>query len=145
MLLVTLACYLYGNMKGVRFLFLMLWWPLVAAQTPFASSVVRNEALVHFPQDIVFQLDLDPSVTLTEAVLTYDVARFSCLEASSSVPVAVTGILTWRRPAWKRVHLSCVALFLLDVLIATDVLLSTGERLTFSPGSKDDAVRRLAL
>ena len=83
-------------MKGVRFLFLMLWWPLVAAQTPFASSVVRNEALVHFPQDIVFQLDLDPSVTLTEAVLTYDVARFSCLEASSSVPVAVTGSqLAW--------------------------------------------------
>ncbi len=35
------------------------------------------------------------------------------------LPVAVTGILTWRRPTWKKVHLTCVALFLLDVLIAT--------------------------
>lgn len=89
-------------MKVARFLFLMLWWPLVAAQTPFAGgvadaeSVKRNEVLVHFPQDIVFQLDLDPSVTLTGAVLTYDVARFSCLEASSSVPVEVTSSqLAW--------------------------------------------------
>ena len=31
------------------------------------------------------------AVNLTEAVLTYDVARFSCLEGASSVPVAVTG------------------------------------------------------
>lgn len=83
-------------MKVARFLFLLLWWPLAAAQTPLANGVVRNEALVTFPQDIVFQLELDPTITLTEAVLTYDVARFSCLDAASSVPVEITGSqLAW--------------------------------------------------
>lgn len=85
-------------MKRTHFLFLWLWWtvlvaqsPLRAAQSPLDGGVLQNEAQVHFPQEVVFQLELDPAITLTEAVLTYDVARFSCLEGASSVPVAVTG------------------------------------------------------
>lgn len=85
-------------MKRTHLLFLGLWWallatpsPLLAAQSSLDAEVLRNEAQVNFPQEIVFQLELDPAVTLTEAVLTYDVARFSCLEGASSVPVIVTG------------------------------------------------------
>lgn len=57
------------------------------------NLILLNEAAVNYPQDVDFRLELDPSVTISEAVLTYDVEQTSCLDVSTQVPVEVDGPL----------------------------------------------------
>ena len=74
-------------------------YPIVAnAQTAdpprlAAESIIANEAIVDYPTEVHFRLDVDPSVTITDAVLTYDVDQISCLDVSTQVPVEVEGSL----------------------------------------------------
>ena len=58
--------------------------------------IVSNEALVSYPEQVAFRLELDPNVNIVEATLTYDVDQVSCLDVSTQVPVEVTGsTLAW--------------------------------------------------
>ena len=60
------------------------------------STVIANEAIVSYPEKVTFRLQLDPSVTIVDASLTYDVEQVSCLDVSSQVPVEVDGdTLEW--------------------------------------------------
>lgn len=54
-----------------------------------SATIQRNEASVNFPHDISFQLDINPSVDVQEVWLTYDVDRFSCLEAAAKVEIEI--------------------------------------------------------
>ncbi|MFQ5420361.1 MAG: peptidase MA family metallohydrolase, partial [Anaerolineae bacterium] len=54
-------------------------------------AVVRNEAVVDFPNAVMFALELAEDSSVVEAVLTYDVERFSCLDVAANVPLAVEG------------------------------------------------------
>ena len=67
----------------------------VTAQS--GDPVRRNEAALHFPDDVTFQLDVAPDFDLATATLTYDVNKTTCLEAQATVPVEVTGnSLEWQ-------------------------------------------------
>lgn len=81
-----------GRTYGALLLFLLLLLGAsaqsTAAQTA-VSPVIANTATVNYPNDITFRLEVDPDVTIVDAVLTYDVAQTSCLDVSTQVPVAV--------------------------------------------------------
>jgi hypothetical protein len=55
------------------------------------TAVIANEALVSYPDQVTFRLQLDPDVTIADATLTYDLEQTSCLDVSTQVPVEVTG------------------------------------------------------
>ena len=60
------------------------------------KKIISNQAIVDYPSTVNFQLEIDPSITIVDAVLTYDVEQTSCLEVSATVPVEVDGpILEW--------------------------------------------------
>lgn len=60
------------------------------------TDVEANEALVSYPDQVTFRLQLDPDVTIVDATLTYDLEQTSCLDVSTQVPVEVTGdTLEW--------------------------------------------------
>ncbi len=72
--------------------------PIIKAQTavppPLSAQAIRaNEAIVDYPTEVHFRLDVDPAVTITDAILTYDVQQTSCLDVSAQVPVEVEGSL----------------------------------------------------
>lgn len=75
--------------------------PSAAAQNtvaPVQNAVapVQNTAVVNFPLEITFQLELPPDHNVVSAALTYDVNKFSCLEADIAVPVDLSGdTLSW--------------------------------------------------
>ncbi|MEM7113107.1 MAG: peptidase MA family metallohydrolase [Chloroflexota bacterium] len=80
-------------MKVARIFFFLAicvgWWSTTAVsahQLP-PEAIRGNDAIVNFPHDISFQLDIDPAIAVQEAFLTYDVERFSCLEADTEVGV----------------------------------------------------------
>lgn len=54
-------------------------------------TITQNEAVVDFPNEITFTLELAEGSNVVDAVLTYDVDRFSCLDAASDVPLEVEG------------------------------------------------------
>lgn len=57
-------------------------------QTPLSPDIIQhNGATVDFPHEIRFELNVDPTVVVQEAFLTYDVERFSCLDAETEVAV----------------------------------------------------------
>lgn len=58
-----------------------------------AQSIISNEAVVDYPTEVHFRLDIDPAVTITDAILTYDVEQSACLDVSTQVPVEVEGSL----------------------------------------------------
>jgi hypothetical protein len=58
-----------------------------------AQSIIANEAIVDYPTEVHFRLETDPAVTITDAILTYDVEQTSCLDVSTQVPVVVEGSL----------------------------------------------------
>ena len=58
-----------------------------------AQSILANEAIVDYPTEVHFRLEADPAVTITDAILTYDVEQTSCLDVSTQVPVEVEGSL----------------------------------------------------
>jgi hypothetical protein len=57
-------------------------------QTP---TINRNQATVNFPDEVIFQLDIAPDFVVDKAVLTYDLNKFTCLDATATVPLEVTG------------------------------------------------------
>jgi len=68
---------------------LLLWLTAVtAAQT--AVSSLRNEALVNYPNDVRFVLELPPDTAVSQATLRYKVDKISCLDAAAQVPVELT-------------------------------------------------------
>ncbi len=70
----------------------------VTAQTA-VSPILSNTASVNYPQSVTFRLEVDPAITLTDAVLNYDVDQTSCLDVSTQVPVEVTGnVAEWEWP-----------------------------------------------
>ncbi len=81
-------------------LFLFLLWgsptPALQAQT-FTPTINRNEAVINFPNDVTFHLEVDPATPIVTAELAYDVPQFSCLESAAHVPVEVNGSrLEWQ-------------------------------------------------
>ncbi|MCI0393348.1 MAG: hypothetical protein L0332_33390 [Chloroflexi bacterium] len=84
-------------MKIVRLLCLLLAAGWLATATGQAQpAVVKNEAIVDFPETVTFRLELPPGSALSDARLTYSVGRNSCLAAGTQVPVEVTGsTLEW--------------------------------------------------
>ena len=63
--------------------------PITHAQSP--PVVTRNEAVVDFPNSVTFQLEYDSDTAIADAVLTYEVEQFGCLDAAANVPVALSG------------------------------------------------------
>ena len=60
------------------------------------ATIISNEALVDFPESIVFRLELDPSVSIAGATLNYQLGLHSCLDAATQVPVEISGsTLEW--------------------------------------------------
>lgn len=57
----------------------------------FAPAILRNEAVIDFPSDVTFHLELAEDTAVTSATLTYDVSQTSCLEADAQVPVKPDG------------------------------------------------------
>lgn len=55
------------------------------------ERIITNEALVNYPNSVNFQLEIEPSLTIVEAVLAFDVEQASCLDVSTTVPVEVAG------------------------------------------------------
>jgi hypothetical protein len=80
-------------------LLLMIYWlkPATAdAQNanPITLSeerIITNDASVDYPTKVHFRLEVDPALTIVDAVLTYDVEQISCLDVSTQVPVEVDG------------------------------------------------------
>ena len=65
-----------------------------SAQT--SPNIIRNEATPLFPEQITFDLELDPSHTVQTVELTFTVNKFSCLDADVRVPVELEGnSATW--------------------------------------------------
>ncbi len=61
-----------------------------------SESIMTNEAIVDYPMSVNFRLEVDPDLTISEAILSYDVERNSCLDVSTKVPVVVAdGVLEW--------------------------------------------------
>lgn len=60
----------------------------MVAQTAVSST--RNDAILNYPHDVRFVLDLPADSDVTGAALTYDVAKTSCLDAAAQVPVELT-------------------------------------------------------
>ena len=89
-----------------RFLILIIMTALGANFAPGATAVqaqeadawvVKNEALVDYPNTVTFRLETDPTVTIVEATLTYDVEQVACLDVSTQVPVAGDGsVYEWQ-------------------------------------------------
>jgi hypothetical protein len=60
------------------------------------ESIMANEALVDYPLTVKFLLEVDPNLAISEAILSYDVERNSCLDVSTRVPVPVEdGVIQW--------------------------------------------------
>jgi hypothetical protein len=76
-------------MKRFTILFLFTLYISVTVVKAQETAVTRNEAIVDFPNQVTFELDLADGSQVVDAVLTYDVEKFSCLDVPSTVPVAV--------------------------------------------------------
>jgi hypothetical protein len=67
-------------------LFFGVWHQPVRGQSA-DLPILNNELLVDFPNTATFRLELDNSVTVSEAVLTYQLGVDSCIEAGTRVVV----------------------------------------------------------
>ncbi len=88
------------HLTGTLFLALLGWRAVTAVSLAraqeFNPAILVNEAVIDFPDEVTFTLELDDSAAITAVTLTYDVAQISCLEAEAQVPIEVTGnILSW--------------------------------------------------
>lgn len=69
---------------------------MIAFQPQTTLNVTSNEAAVAFPNQITFQVAVDPPGALAEAKLIYDVVQQSCVDVAGEVPVAVVdGAASW--------------------------------------------------
>lgn len=67
--------------------------PLHAQSGP---AILNNEAIVDYPETVTFRLEVGTDQPITEATLTYQLGRDSCLAAGTQVPVEVNGpVLEW--------------------------------------------------
>ncbi len=73
--------------------------PVTVQARTIEPPIIRNEAIVDYPQSVNFQLEVDPAVNIVDAVLTYDVIQTACLDVSTQVPVEVAGsLIEWEWP-----------------------------------------------
>ena len=73
--------------------------PGLAQAQATEPPVIRNEAIVDYPQSVRFQLEVDPAFNVVDAVLNYDVTQTACLDVSTQVPVDVAGsLIDWEWP-----------------------------------------------
>ncbi|MCA9950255.1 MAG: hypothetical protein KDE48_11460 [Anaerolineales bacterium] len=76
-----------------------LFMPGLAQAQTTEPPVIRNEAIVDYPQSVRFQLEVDPAFNVVDAVLNYDVTQTACLDVSTQVPVDVAGsLIDWEWP-----------------------------------------------
>jgi len=77
---------------------LLLAAGVVAAQTAVVPpTILHNTAVVNYPNDVTFRLEVAPDADVVEAVLNYDVAQFACLDVTTQVPVVVSdAVITWQ-------------------------------------------------
>lgn len=67
---------------------------IAKAQT--SQLIIRNTATPIFPEQITFDLELDPSHTVQTVELTFTVNKFSCLDADVRVPVELeSNVASW--------------------------------------------------
>jgi len=90
----------------IIFVFFFSWLvnsPLTFAQAENGSTIQTNELDADgYPREVTFRLVLDTAVPVTNATLSYEVNKFSCLEATATVPVEVEGSsLEW---TWEMVR-----------------------------------------
>lgn len=78
-------------MKPSLLITILAFTLLLAGTAVAQATVVRNEAIVDFPREIVFELALPAGHDVTQATLSYEVQKASCLDAVVDVPVAVDG------------------------------------------------------
>jgi len=80
--------------KAVLFLLLLSIGGFVAVSLAAAQTAVPlvliNQAIVNYPNDVRFTLQLPGDTAVTQATLRYDVQSTSCLEAAAQVPVPLT-------------------------------------------------------
>jgi hypothetical protein len=77
---------------------IVLITPAAGQQEPTAVDeiIANSEAIVDYPNDVTFRLELAADTTVVDAVLTYGVEQHSCLDAVVQVPVEFTGsIIEW--------------------------------------------------
>jgi hypothetical protein len=92
--------------RFLTLIILIIMTPLSANFAPGSTAVqvqeadawvLKNEALVDYPNTVTFRLETDPAVTIVEATLTYDVEQIACLDVSTQVPVAGDGsVFEWQ-------------------------------------------------
>jgi hypothetical protein len=83
-------------MKYLIFKFLIIlgvvvFQPLLPIYAQEEPVVVRNEAIVDYPETVTFQLELETNEPITGATLTYHLGQEGCLEAGTQVPVEING------------------------------------------------------
>lgn len=77
-------------------IFILLALPVDTLAQRQEITIVSEEALVDFPESIIFRLELDPSTPVTEATLNYQLGLHSCLDAATQVPVEISSsTLEW--------------------------------------------------
>lgn len=88
-----------GKILVFFLLFGFLFVPLSTHAQTAEPPIIRNEAIVTYPQSVNFQLEVDPAVNVVDAVLSYDVTQTACLDVSTQVPVEVNGsLIEWEWP-----------------------------------------------
>lgn len=70
---------------------LILLLLLVVVSPVAAQTGIQSTAIVNFPQEVTFTLQLPPDHDVIAATLTYDVERLSCIDAAAHVPVELSG------------------------------------------------------
>jgi hypothetical protein len=87
----------YLIVKFVIILGLLGFQPLLTVYAQEEKVVVRNEAVVDYPETVTFQLELVTNEPITGATLTYHLGQDGCLEAGTQVPVEINGTkLEWQ-------------------------------------------------
>ncbi len=84
-------------MKKIWYILILLLLTISPSAHAQSDAVIeQNRAIVDFPNSVTFQLGYASETTITDAVLTYEVQQFGCLDAAANVPVEVTGeLLSW--------------------------------------------------
>ncbi len=78
----------------IKFVIILGLLGFQSLQTVYAQEepvVVRNEAIVDYPETVTFQLELETNEPITGATLTYHLGQDGCLEAGTQVPVEING------------------------------------------------------
>lgn len=67
-----------------------------APATQTAVSPIRNEAILTFPSQVRFELELPAGHNIVQAELFYDVQKFSCIDVPARAPAELDGnLVSW--------------------------------------------------